>query len=272
MIPPRDGIPTRPTGPETHRSDTRVLVALPVFNEVDHVADVLQAVRRYTSSILVIDDGSTDGTDEVLRHHTDLWRIRHERNLGYGQSLIDAFSEARQQKFAWIITMDCDHQHEPACLPHFFRAIERNEADIISGSRYLQPPAPGMIPPPPERRAINRAITRLLNRHLGLRLTDAFCGFKAYRTAALAPLEPTDRGYGLPLQLWVQAVRQGLRITEIPVPLIYHDRRRNFAGVLENPQARMEYYLAVIERELGCYVRDEMEELLRWPEYGRCSD
>jgi glycosyltransferase involved in cell wall biosynthesis len=238
----------------------RILIALPVFNEAGHVSEVLQAVRRYAAHILVVNDGSTDGTREALGGNADLRLIHHETNLGYGRSLIDAFGYARAQEFTWVLTMDCDRQHEPGCLPCFYRAIARDDADIISGSRYLPPCAPGTAVAPPERVAINRAITRLLNEHLGLHLTDAFCGFKAYRTAALARLRLTDPGYGLPLQLWVQASRRGLAITEIPVPLIYHDGRRNFAGILEDPCVRMEYYLTVLERELKCDVRHEVAQ------------
>jgi dolichol-phosphate mannosyltransferase len=234
------------------------------------VEDILRAVERHTAKVLVINDGSTDGTGLLLEKCACLRLITHDTNIGYGRSLLDAFSYARARGFAWIITMDCDHQHEPRCLPRFFREIRRGKADIISGSRYLRPIDPGAIPPPPERVTINRTITALLNRHLGLRLTDAFCGFKAYRVGALTELRLSETGYGLPMQLWVQASHAGLRIREIPVPLIYHDRRRNFAGVLENPATRMQYYLAIIERELGYDIGDEIEELFRIPEVREC--
>ena len=249
----------RATARHRLRAD-RILIALPVFNEAGHVAEVLHAVRRYAAHILVVNDGSTDGTRQALDGDAGLRLIHHETNLGYGRSLIDAFAYAGAQEFTWVLTMDCDRQHEPDCLPRFYRALARDDADIISGSRYLPPGAPGPAGAPPERVAINQAITRLLNEHLGLHLTDAFCGFKAYRTAALARLRLTDPGYGLPLQVWVQASRQGLTITEIPVPLIYHDGRRNFAGRLEDPRVRMEYYLTVLERELKCDVHHEVAQ------------
>jgi dolichol-phosphate mannosyltransferase len=246
---------------ENRRPAERVLVALPVFNEIRSVADVLRAVQRYASDILVVNDGSSDGTGDVLGRYAGVRLIRHPVNLGYGRSLIDAFSYAREHEFPWVITMDCDWQHEPDRIPHFRRRLAQGDADIISGSRYLQGSAGGTVPPPRERMLINQVITRLLNRHLGLHLTDAFCGFKAYRTAALAALRLADPGYGLPLQVWVQAARAGLRIVELPVPLIYHDPRKGFAGILEDPRARLEYYLATLERELGCHVHDEIHKL-----------
>ena len=228
-----------------------VLVAIPVFNEARYVDSVLREVQRYAQDILVVNDGSTDGTAAVLARHRDIRLISHTRNLGYGRSLIDAFDFAAANGFDWVITIDCDHQHEPSCIPQFQKEIEKDDADIISGSRYLRLKNTGTAKPPLERIVINRKITNLLNQALGIKLTDAFCGFKAYRTQAIVKLKLSEAGYAIPLQLWVRAGRAGLIIREIPVPLIYHNPQRNFAGRLEDPQFRLRYYLDVIERELG---------------------
>ena len=228
-----------------------ILVSIPVFNEFKYVDDVLRAVHRYSDNILVVDDGSIDGTSDVLKKHTYIEVISHKTNTGYGQSLIDAFNFAYHHRFDWVITIDCDHQHEPSYIPHFYSEVEKDDADIISGSRYLRRVNLGSAPPPADRVAINRRITNILNQNLALRITDAFCGFKAYRTRAIFELKLTEKGYGLPLQLWIQASQAGLRIREISVPLIYHDPKRKFCGILENPQKRLCYYTEIIERELG---------------------
>ena len=80
--------------------------------------------------------------------------------------------------------------------------------DIVSGSRYLRR-FPGDSDPPEQRRRINQVITEEVNRRLGLSLTDAFCGFKAYRVPALAKIELTETGYAMPLELWVRAAQLG---------------------------------------------------------------
>src|SRR5690606_21907018 len=90
----------------------------------------------------------------------------------------------------------------------------------------------------------------LLNDTLRLELTDSFCGFKAYRVATLDRFDVTELGYAMPLQFWVQAVRQQLRITEFPVPLIYLDEKRSFGGALDDAQKRLRYYREVLQREL----------------------
>jgi len=228
----------------------RYLVAIPVFNEAATVRSVLAEVRKYARDILVIDDGSTDDTPRLLHNEPGLHRIRHHENVGYGQSLIDAFRFAAGRDYDWLITMDCDEQHEPAWIMDFLRAALEDDADIISGTRYLTDLL-GNSRPPPDRRAINQKITDLLNEVLGLGITDAFCGFKAYRVSALRKLNITVPGYGMPLQFWVQAVREGLRIREIPVRLIYRDVDRRFGGSLDDADARLLYYYDVLIHELG---------------------
>ena len=91
-------------------------------------------------------------------------------------------------------------------------------------------------------------MTRFLNQNLGLNLTDTFCGFKAYRTHAIENLNITELGYAMPLQLWVQAVQLGLRISEFPVPLIYLDEERSFGGSLDDSERRLQYYYEVMNR------------------------
>lgn len=228
----------------------RYLVAIPVFNEAPSLRRVLEEVRLYASDILVVDDGSTDQTPQILSDEPGIRVIRHRENLGYGQSLIDAFHFAIEHNYDWLITLDCDEQHEPAWIPHFLKAATEDDADMISGSRYLSR-FEGNSRPPLDRRAINQKITDLLNEVLGLNITDSFCGFKAYRVSALQRLNITVPGYGMPLQLWVQAVREGLRIREIPVRLIYNDPDRFFGGSLDDADARLLYYYDVLIHEMG---------------------
>jgi len=226
----------------------RTLVAIPVYNEQKHVARVLERVLQHAPDVLVLDDGSTDATSALLAQFP-VEVIRHSVNRGYGRSLADAFRWAQVDGFDWVITMDCDEQHEPAAIPEFLEAAARDDADVVSGSRYLRPHE-GDDPPPPERRSINAHITDELNRRLGLELTDAFCGFKAYRVSSLAGLRLDEPGYAFPLQFWVQSVAAGLRIREIPVRLIYNDLNRTFGGPLDDRDVRLRHYRCVLAKEL----------------------
>ena len=112
---------------------------------------------------------------------------------------------------------------------------------------------------PAERRRINQQVTKELNRRLGLELTDAFCGFKAYRVEALRKLRLREPGYAMPLELWVQAAAAGLRIVEAPVPRIYLDEKRSFGGALDDASTRLEYYHLVLDRSFAAIGVNEGE-------------
>src|SRR5262245_366950 len=212
------------------------LTAIPVYNEERHLEGVLREVRRYSPRILVVNDGSTDRTADLLRQHPDVQVITHPHNRGYGAALTSAFAHALEQDIDVLITMDCDGQHEPGRIPVLLEAI--HDADIVSGSRYLRDFRQNTLPTPQDRQQINAIITAELNELLGLNLTDAFCGFKAYWQSALGRLSITEPGWGMPLQLWVQAARRGLRIKEVGVPRLYLDPTRAFGGVLDDAGAR----------------------------------
>lgn len=230
----------------------RFLTALPVFNEAAHVAPVIREVQRFSPDVLVVDDGSSDATPQILAGLEGIRVVRHPRNAGYGAALRTAFEYTLEHGFDALVTIDCDGQHEPHRIPELVAALQldsHDPYDIVSGSRYLQH-FDGDSLPPEDRRRINMQITQQMNRCFNLNLTDTFCGFKAYRAEALAKLDITELGYAMPLQLWVQAVRHGLRIVEFPVPLIYLDENRSFGGSLDDARRRLAYYQEVIRREM----------------------
>src|SRR5947209_11463503 len=113
----------------------RVLTAIPVYNEQAHLEPVLAEVLRYAGDVLVVDDGSTDRTPDLLRGFPTIQVIRHDRNRGYGAGLRSAFDRAIEGGYDGLVTIDCDGQHEPALIPAVAAALD--SADIVSGSRYL---------------------------------------------------------------------------------------------------------------------------------------
>lgn len=231
----------------------RILTALPVYNEERHLKDVLAEVKKYSQDILVVDDGSSDRTPELMAAERRVFMVRHEHNQGYGAALRTAFQYALDGQYDVLVTIDCDGQHEPRLIPELAAAIFQHEecpADIISGSRYLTQ-FPGDSLPPADRRRINMQITELLKERFGLQLTDSFCGFKAYRVDSLARFRITELGYAMPLQLWVQAAALEMKIVEFPVPLIYLEEERSFGGALDQAERRLAYYREVIDREVA---------------------
>ena len=225
------------------------LIAVPVFNERPYVARVLNRLREIHPHILFVDDCSTDGTSEILAKQTGIAVIRHATNKGYGQAIIDAVDFAAKEKYDWLITIDCDEQHEPEMIPHFLAEIAKNDADMISGTRYT-PESNADDAAPGDRRQINYTITGVLNELFDWNLTDSFCGFKAHRVSAMKELQLDEAGYAFPLQLWPRTFAVKHRVRELPVRRIYNDMTRKFGGGLDDAERRLKHYLSVLKREL----------------------
>src|SRR5262249_13728854 len=120
----------------SRRHLVKLLTAIPIYNEEKHIDGVLREVRRYAPEILVVNDGSTDRTGELLAQYPDVRVLTHRQNRGYGAALSSAFAYTLEHDFEVLVTMDCDGQHEPARIPVLLEAI--HDADIVSGSRYFR--------------------------------------------------------------------------------------------------------------------------------------
>ncbi|MEO1496896.1 MAG: glycosyltransferase family 2 protein [Planctomycetota bacterium] len=241
--------------PHAQRADSvgRLLTALPVYNEVDAVDEVLDCVSSNADDVLVVNDGSNDGTGGRLARRDAIKVVTHDGNHGYGAALRTAFCYAKRNGYDTLVTIDCDGQHEPQRIRSLAAAIAG--CDVVSGSRYLDEALDPTGVPPADRRRINRIVTAELNQQLNLSLTDAFCGFKAYRVSALGKLRLTETGYALPLELWVQAAHHRLRVREAAVPRIYLEAERSFGGALDDADERLAYYRETIARALAATRR-----------------
>jgi len=229
---------------------TKNLVIIPVFNEATTIKEVLSELcRHYQGDILIVDDGSSDDSIERIRgciEKRPITLISHTSNLGYGAALIAGFSYAKERNYQYVVTMDCDWQHQPQHVPEFFSKIQG--FDILSGSRYLHD-FPEDTAAPAERRHVNMSVTEKINLLTNYNLSDSFCGFKAYRVAALNKLSLDERGYGFPIQFWLQAFAHHLSVQEIAVARIYTDAARSFGAKLDDSEYRLNYYNQIIERE-----------------------
>lgn len=235
----------------------QALVIIPLFNEEATVGRVLDEVQRAAPEvdIVVVDDGSTDASPEILTSRAGVRTVRHAGNAGYGASLITGFRRAVDGSYTVAVTIDCDEQHEPSRIPDFLAAIE--DADIVSGSRYLDPTVPG-DPAPADRWQLNREFTAYLGAITGYAITDAWCGFKAYRVDALRRFRLDEPSYGMPIQVWIQAAYHGMTLLELPVARIYKNPARAFWGGLDDAQTRRAYYRRILEAEVARWLPDKL--------------
>ncbi|MHA1510022.1 MAG: glycosyltransferase family 2 protein [Promethearchaeota archaeon] len=245
-----------------------ILLLIPCFNEEENIEDILEHLRRvkqnsqnrseFNLKILIINDGSTDGTMQILNknNHDSLFSIvNFKKNKGYGYTLIKGFSYAKEMKFSWIISFDMDGQHEPECLYKFIDLILENPPEqIISGSRYKNSNHYWQKPWK-DRFLVNAIISGILNT-LGFSITDAFCGLKAYECNAINDLNLIVNGYEIPIEIWIKSMKEGYNIIEKGVPVIYKDRD----GFLKNAkesflfkkgEERIEKYIQLIESLLN---------------------
>jgi len=237
------------------------LTVIPIYNEERHIKGVLASVRNYyEGDILVVNDGSTDGSAEILAGYHGVEVITHPRNIGYGRSLADGFRYAVENDYDFLVTIDCDEQHEPHHIPEIFRAVA--DTDIHSASRYLRE-AEENDEPPADRYRINMAITGMVNDITGYDLTDGFCGLKGYRVKPLAEMDLRQDGYAFPIEFWIQAWRLGLKVTEFPIERIYKNLNRTFGSTLDDPEKRLRYYREVLRNEVQRWRTSSPLELTR---------
>ncbi len=224
-------------------------VVVPVYNEVEYVDPILDVLREFWhGEVIVVDDGSTDGSTEVLANRDDILLLTHPDNLGYGKSLMDAFTFARFAGIQRVVTMDADGQHLPKDVPRFFQALEG--VDFVSGSRY-RPDSHITSSAPEDRQHINHVLTEMIDSATGYDITDAFCGLKAYDMSVFDKIHLLEPGYAVCVEFWAKAWKAGLTMVELPVERIYVDLHRSFGPELDDPDRRMKYYCDAWDKALA---------------------
>ncbi len=209
---------------------TGTWVILPTYNEAGNLPDISVAILDALPGavLLVVDDGSPDGTGDLadgLAAADARVRVRHRKaKQGLGRAYLDGFGVALAAGATSIVQMDADWSHDPAALPALVGPISHGRADLVIGSRYV--PGGGVTEWGLFRRVISRGGSMFARLVLGLRPHDLTGGFKAWRATTLAevPFEGVRAGgYVFQIEMTYRASRLGARVAEVPI--IFRDRR-----------------------------------------------
>jgi dolichol-phosphate mannosyltransferase len=204
-------------------------LVVPTYNEAENIEPFVEAAGRMLppgSTILIVDDGSPDGTGEIaerIAERRDDVRVLHRHSKeGLGPAYVAGFREALAGGADLIVEMDADFSHEPAYLPRLLEAAER--ADLVIGSRYVD--GGGVGDWGAVRRGISRGGSAYARLILGVDVNDLTAGFKCFRREVLEAIDldtVQSKGYAFQVELTYRAIRRGFRVVEVPI--VFHDRR-----------------------------------------------
>lgn len=220
----------------------RTLLIIPALNEAGSIAGVINAARlHFTGDIAVIDDGSEDDTGALARA-TGAVVLRHPCNLGIGAAVQTGFIYALQQGYDLVVRQDGDGQHDAAQIPLLLAVLERDEADIVVGSRFLA------------REGYQSTIVRrlgifvlgIVSALVGARITDPTSGYWAVNRRALTVLSRYTPDDYPETEALVLAARAGCRVRELPVIMYARIAGRSSIGAIYSGFYMMKVVLALL--------------------------
>ncbi len=192
-----------------------VCVLIPAYNEVERIGDVIKRAQKYARRVLVLDDGSTDGT-AAAAEKAGAEVIRHPRNLGKGAALRDGFEHFLKLSLPACIVIDGDGQHEPEEIPKFVEEAEETGAGIVVGNRLADRDAM-----PPVRYNTNWTTSAIISWLIKQRVPDSQCGYRLIKKEVLREISFTTRNYDTESEMLIEAGRRGYKIGSVPIKCIY---------------------------------------------------
>ena len=194
----------------------KITIGIPAYNEEKNIAKIIIKLKKITDSIIVCDDGSSDMTSEIAKN-LGVIVISHKKNMGYGAAIRTIFEKSAEIGSDILVTFDADGQHRIEDVSRVLHPLENSEADIVIGSRFL-----GKQSNVPNYRKLGiKVITQVTNSSLKTKLTDSQSGFRAYSKQVLSKISLSEIGMGISTEILIKASSKGLRITEVPITILY---------------------------------------------------
>ena len=197
-------------------TDMSTLVCIPAFNEEHFIGKLIKNCLKYADQVVVCDDGSVDNTYEIA-DAAGANVIRHEKNCGKGEAFQSLFQFARHSNVDVIVTIDGDGQFLPEEIPKLVKKIESNEADVVIGYRF-----DGAAEMPNYRKFGNKMLDKMTNMATELSVRDTQSGFRAYSKNIIKLIDFKKKGFGVDTEILINAAKNGARISEEKVSVIYH--------------------------------------------------
>ena len=195
-----------------------ITIGIPAYNEEKNISEIIKKLQKITNKIILCDDGSSDATAKIAKEMGVLV-IQHETNLGYGSAIRSIFLKAREEKSEFLITLDGDGQHRIEDIQTILDPLKSGKADIVIGSRFLNCDGKNV---PFYRKVGIKILTKLANTSLNQNITDSQSGFRGYSKNVIENVTPSESGMGVSNEILIKANKQGLRITEVPIVILYH--------------------------------------------------
>jgi glycosyltransferase involved in cell wall biosynthesis len=195
----------------------RTCALIPAFNEVPYIADVVKGTQPHVEKVVVIDDGSGDGTGQAARA-AGATCLRSARNCGKASALRMGIDFARAaENFTHVLTLDGDGQHWPEDIPGMLRVAEETGADLVIGARSFD-----RASMPRSRYYSNTIGSRVASSLVGREIRDSQSGFRLFRLDKLLGTKLRSRYYELEMEMLIKMARSGCTIAHAPVRTIYH--------------------------------------------------
>jgi len=190
-----------------------ISVIIPVYNEAGTIKQILEKVNSVPidKEIIIIEDGSTDGTQKILRDikYDNLKIIYHSSNRGKGAAVLTGLFHATGE---YVIVQDADFEYNPDDYLKLMDAIQNKGADIVLGARFTKGYNGMLIP-----KAGNRILATLFNILFGVKLNDSFTCYKLMRKESFIDLSLKSNSFDIEVEILAKAIRKGMRIVEVPV-------------------------------------------------------